>query len=158
MKKFIYIILLTLVPFTATAQNQTAEALKEICASAKASKIISCDFVQTKTSRMLTKPMTTTGHLCIKRDKITIQYKDKTKTIHNIFSTDMQNEKKFKTEAAGSAAEWTVRLQPKQKRLARMYSLITIHFNRKMAVVDRIELQEKSGSRTDIRLGNIQKK
>lgn len=140
------------------AQNQSEAAFHEISVSTRSVSVIQCDFTQTKTSRMLTKPVESSGHLTISGGRITLKYAgQKTVTIPNISVSDMQDTSRFKTTVTGTAQQWTIIMQPLEKRLARMYSLITLYFNRRLSAVDRIDMVERNGSTTEIRLSNIHK-
>ena len=64
-------------------------------------------------------------------------------------------DKTFKTTIATTNGEWIATLIPQRKDMRQMFQKIVLHFNQQRAVVNCVEMVEKSGDKTVINLKNI---
>lgn len=69
----------------------------------------------------------------------------------------LSNSKEFKVTMKKGNSEWIAQLVPQQKELASMFSLITLHINPSTKMVTQVELKEKSGDTTIIKMSNTKK-
>ena len=65
------------------------------------------------------------------------------------------DDKTFKTTIATTNGEWIATLVPQRKDMRQMFQKIVLHFNQQRAVVNCVEMVEKSGDKTVINLKNI---
>lgn len=65
------------------------------------------------------------------------------------------DDKTFKTTIATTNGEWIATLVPQRKDIRQMFQKIVLHFNQQRAVVNCVEMVEKSGDKTVINLKNI---
>lgn len=61
----------------------------------------------------------------------------------------------FKVNLFKSGNETYANLTPLKKELKQVYSLVTIHFNSQLTMVNKVEMTEKNGDKTIISLTNI---
>ena len=65
------------------------------------------------------------------------------------------DDKTFKTTIATTNGEWIATLVPQRKDMRQIFQKIVLHFNQQRAVVNCVEMVEKSGDKTVINLKNI---
>lgn len=61
----------------------------------------------------------------------------------------------FKVEVCQSGNNVFANLTPQKKELKQLYSLITLHFNLSLTMVNKVEMKEKNGDKTTIMLTEI---
>ena len=68
----------------------------------------------------------------------------------------LSDDKDFQVKITTSASEYVATLTPLKKDIKQMFQQIVLHFNKKSSMVNKVELQEKNGDKTEIELINIQ--
>ncbi len=61
----------------------------------------------------------------------------------------------FTTTIAATSTEYVATLVPKQKAMKQMFARIVLHFNRRTAAVEKVEMHEPKGDSTIIELKNV---
>ena len=75
--------------------------------------------------------------------------------MNSVVGNCLIEDKSFKTTITSSPKEWIAALLPLRKEMKQMFQKIIIHFNKEKAMVAAIELIEKNGDKTIIKLKNI---
>lgn len=69
----------------------------------------------------------------------------------------LSNASDFKVKMYKSKNEWEARITPVKKEMAKMFSSIILHFDAQQKMVTCVEMKEKSGDTTVIRMTNAKK-
>lgn len=67
----------------------------------------------------------------------------------------LSDSKNFTTTLASTTTEYVATLVPKQKAMRQMFARIVLHFNRRTAAVEKVEMHEPKGDTTVIELKNV---
>lgn len=77
--------------------------------------------------------------------------------MNSVVGKSLSDKKDFLVSIADSPTEWVASLTPKRREMKMMFSKIVLHFDKRSRMVSTVELMEKKGDRTVIRLKNVQK-
>lgn len=96
-----------------------------------------------------------------RRDQVDVNQNKVFKSIAQIMMNSvvgrcLSDDKSFRTSIAVSGTEYVATLIPLKKDIRNMFDKIILHFDKKKAMVSKVELLEKKGDRTVIELRNIQ--
>lgn len=75
--------------------------------------------------------------------------------MNSVVGKCLTDSKDFKVSITGASAEYVATLYPRQKQMQQMFQKIILHFNKQKSTVSQVELIEKKGDRTIIKLKNI---
>lgn len=75
--------------------------------------------------------------------------------MNSVVGKCLTDDKDFSSRVSATSTEYVATLTPRRKELKSMFSLITLRFDRKRAMVTSVELSEKNGDKTVIRLENV---
>ena len=198
MRKYILILLMGLMAFTATAQTRVSAAeqtrmVSQIESAAAAMKSMQCDFQQTKTLALLTSKMQSKGRMyysggkllrweytspysyifIINSGKVLMKNGAKSSTLdtkssklfqeitrimmNSVTGRCLSSKTDFSVVMLKKGNDWIAQLTPLKKELKAIFSSLTLHFDATQKVVTEVEMKEKSGDTTVIRLQNIKK-
>lgn len=74
-----------------------------------------------------------------------------------VTGTALSNKQDFTTDVADSGTFWEVTLIPKKKEMKRMFSKITLLFNKSDLMIAEVNLYENNKDKNNIKLKNIKK-
>ena len=164
------------------------EAMKAISTATQQVKSIQCDFLQTKTSAMLTTPTEARGTMHYEApDKLRWAYTEPTQhalevdgetvtltgvngkanrlmkplgklILTCINGSQLFDERIFQAKIFDNAATYEIHLTTKRKDMQRIFSGILFTIDKKSLTVQSIRLDEKSGDNTLIQFRNVQVK
>jgi outer membrane lipoprotein carrier protein len=84
-------------------------------------------------------------------------FKSITKIMMNsVTGRSLSNSSDFKVRMFTCGGEWMAELTPMKKEMKQMFKVIKLYFDVKRAIVSTVEMVEKSGDNTVIRLNNVQ--
>lgn len=72
-----------------------------------------------------------------------------------VTGTALSNSSDFRVDVSGSASDWVVTLIPKKKDIKQMFTKIVLNFTKSNTMISEINIFEKNGDRTNIKLKNI---
>lgn len=72
-----------------------------------------------------------------------------------VTGTALSNSSDFRVDVSGSASDWVVTLIPKNKDIKQMFTKIVLNFTKSNTMISEINIFEKNGDRTNIKLKNI---
>lgn len=75
--------------------------------------------------------------------------------MNSVVGNCISDDKSFKTSLATVKGEWVATLLPQHKNMKQMFNKIILHFSSKQAIVTQVELMEKNGDKTIIKLKNV---
>ena len=167
--------------FTVLAAQSLSEQemIQKMASAAEAIHTVRCDFTQTRHTKLLKKEQVSQGRMsCQMPDKLCWEYTSpRASTIvlgeggqsrQNKFASEMAymmmklvagqsltDRQTFQVTAKEMPAEYVATLLPLKKNMKQMWNRIVLHFDIKQETVTQVELHEKSGDSTIIKLLNI---
>ncbi len=77
--------------------------------------------------------------------------------MNSVVGKCLSDDRNFRTQLTTEGGEWVATLTPLRKEMKQMFQTITLHFDQRQGVVNRVVLKEKGGDETVIELTNIRK-
>ena len=190
MKK--YILLSLLLAFSSSMFSQTKLSLEQqkqiidrIDKAASGMKSMQCDFVQTKSMKLLKRDMQSKGVMYFKQPNLLrwqytspydyifilidltfdgmnkiVQKNKMFRQITNIILKSitgggLKSSTDFQVEIYNSSTGYFAKMYPKKKEVKQIYDVIEIYFNQELTMVSGVKMYEKTGDVTMVSLDNV---
>lgn len=77
--------------------------------------------------------------------------------MNSVLGRSISDSKNFKSSISATSAEYVVTLLPQRREMKQMFQKIVLHFSKSASMVSTVELIEKKGDKTTIKLKNVKK-